>query len=97
MHEYRFAMPGQHDIGIARQISPMQSKTISKTMNDAPDNNLRARILAADRCHAPPPLFRSQRVHGYAAKSRGKSPMSRKRFPSTRTVKSSFAVSSPTS
>lgn len=53
MYENSRAVLGQHDVGTAREITPVQAKAKSRALKEAPDCELRRRVLSADAGHHP--------------------------------------------
>jgi hypothetical protein len=62
MHENDSAMPRQHDIGLARKIGDVQSKSESQVVNQRPNAQFRLRVLALDPRHSLTSLLARQAV-----------------------------------
>ena len=63
MHEDDGAMAWQHNVWLARQVFPVQAKSVAHGVEEAPDDDLRAGALGPDGLHDPPPLFGFPSVH----------------------------------
>lgn len=58
MDKYNFTMFGQDNIGFARQILDVQTKSITHPVDQRTDNLFRVGILSTDLCHHPAAFFR---------------------------------------
>lgn len=57
-------MPGQHDVGPARQILSMKAKSVAQAVQHRAHRHLWFRILTLYATHEPRPFKGRQRVHG---------------------------------
>jgi hypothetical protein len=62
MHKNHFSAAGKNEVGIARQIPPVEAVTIAHTMNKPTDKHFRPCIFAMHTSHGVLALFRSQIV-----------------------------------
>jgi hypothetical protein len=57
IHKDDLAMSRQHNVGISRQIPPMDAKPISHSMDHGPNDHLRAAVAPLDAAHYPASFF----------------------------------------
>lgn len=62
VHEYDLAMPGEQDVGLARETGNMKAIAIAKGMNKAANRHLRLAASIANPAHALAALLRSQGI-----------------------------------
>ena len=51
MHHHDLAAAREGEVWPSRQVAAMQAETVAECVGDAPDQDLRPRVLAADRRH----------------------------------------------
>jgi hypothetical protein len=62
MHEHHGLMPGQHDVGRARQVPSMQPEAVAQSMEQAADSPLRDCVAAAYSRHVAAALMGNGRL-----------------------------------
>ena len=69
MDEDDHAMPGQHDVGLAREVLAMQAEPVAHPVQGRSDEPLRSCVLAADAGDVPAAVGFGDPVHGVSARA----------------------------
>ncbi len=74
VHQYYFPARREDNVRVSWQVATMQPETVSEAVNEAAQNNLRARVLAANAPHVRAAPFRADLIHRRTRKTSHRSP-----------------------